>query len=132
MIFETVYKPTAVLLTNVENPWTWLEYEDNYTSKALVFEFVSFYTASVYIAFFKDKFLMYPDDDKMWTEGQGLDVIIFILPGCLSELSVQLSICLLWWENMKTAVIQHPAICTAEVKELLEHIWSVHPITTFS
>jgi len=36
------------------------EYDDNYTFKVFVFQFVNFYSSIFYIAFFKGKFVGYP------------------------------------------------------------------------
>lgn len=40
-------------MTNYENPRTQTEYEDSYTFKIFLFEFVNFYSSLIYIAFFK-------------------------------------------------------------------------------
>ena len=40
-------------MTNLENPRTQTEYEDNFTFKIFVFEFMNFYSSLIYIAFFK-------------------------------------------------------------------------------
>lgn len=41
------------MLTNMENPRTQTEYEDSYTFKIFIFEFMNFYSSLIYIAFFK-------------------------------------------------------------------------------
>lgn len=47
------YHQLALWLTNLENPRTQTEYEDNFTFKIFVFEFMNFYSSLIYIAFFK-------------------------------------------------------------------------------
>lgn len=50
------YHKIAIQLTNLENPRTQTEYEDSYTFKIFVFEFMNFYSSLIYIAFFKVTF----------------------------------------------------------------------------
>jgi anoctamin-4 len=53
-IFGTqFYHRLALVLTNLENPRTQSEYEDSFTFKIFVFEFMNFYSSLIYIAFFK-------------------------------------------------------------------------------
>lgn len=47
------YHNLAIMLTNLENPRTQTEYEDSYTFKIFLFEFMNFYSSLIYIAFFK-------------------------------------------------------------------------------
>lgn len=47
------YHKLAIYLTNLENPRTQTEYEDSYTFKIFLFEFLNFYSSLIYIAFFK-------------------------------------------------------------------------------
>lgn len=54
------YHQLAIWLTNVENPRTQTEYEDSYTFKIFLFEFVNFYSSLIYIAFFKVRHLFRP------------------------------------------------------------------------
>uniref|UniRef100_A0A182MJA7 Anoctamin n=1 Tax=Anopheles culicifacies TaxID=139723 RepID=A0A182MJA7_9DIPT len=58
-----IYHKLALYLTNMENPRTQTEYEDSYTVKIFVFEFMNFYSSLIYIAFFKGRFYDYPGDD---------------------------------------------------------------------
>lgn len=51
-----IYHKLALFLTNLENPRTQTEYEDSYTIKIFVFEFMNFYSSLIYIAFFKGRF----------------------------------------------------------------------------
>lgn len=48
-----VYHHLALWLTNKENPRTQTEYENSYTFKIFLFEFMNFYSSLIYIAFFK-------------------------------------------------------------------------------
>lgn len=47
----------------LQNPRTQIEYEDSYTFKIFVFEFMNYYSSLIYIAFFKGRFYDYPGDD---------------------------------------------------------------------
>ncbi|PSN52662.1 hypothetical protein C0J52_06028 [Blattella germanica] len=60
MILTKIYQRLALWLTNLENPRTQTEYEDSYTFKIFVFQFVNFYSSLIYIAFFKiaNKYLL--------------------------------------------------------------------------
>ena len=55
MFFSYIYQTLATKLTDIECPRTETEYEDSYTVKMFVFQFVNFYSSIVYIAFFKGK-----------------------------------------------------------------------------
>lgn len=77
---KQVYHRLAIYLTTIEvsrknvygcltitdklqNPRTQTEYEDSYTFKIFVFEFMNYYSSLIYIAFFKGRFYDYPGDD---------------------------------------------------------------------
>jgi Calcium-activated chloride channel. len=47
------YHHLALYLTNLENPRTQTEYENSFTFKIFVFEFMNYYSSLIYIAFFK-------------------------------------------------------------------------------
>ena len=53
MISFQIYKYVAEWLTNLECPRTFTDYEDSYTSKVFLFQFINFYASLFYIAFFK-------------------------------------------------------------------------------
>ena len=55
MLFSNIYQTLAIKLTDLECPRTETEYEDSYTVKMFVFQFVNFYSSIVYIAFFKGR-----------------------------------------------------------------------------
>ncbi|KAK6640619.1 hypothetical protein RUM44_012315 [Polyplax serrata] len=89
MIMSKFYEWLAQKLTRWEMHRTQSEYDDNYTFKVFVFQFVNFYSSIFYIAFFKGRFVGYP----------GNYVYIFNMRneeceegGCLIELAQQLAI----------------------------------------
>ncbi|XP_066153785.1 anoctamin-4 isoform X1 [Euwallacea fornicatus] len=87
------YHTLAIYLTNLESPRTTTEYEDSYTFKIFLFEFINFYSSLIYIAFFKGRFFDYPGDitsrksEFFRVKGDICDPV-----GCLSELCIQLAI----------------------------------------
>ncbi|XP_017770278.1 PREDICTED: anoctamin-4-like [Nicrophorus vespilloides] len=93
MFLTRFYHNIAISLTNLENPRTQTEYEDSYTFKIFVFEFMNFYSSLIYIAFFKGRFFDYPGDtisrssEFLRVKGDVCDPA-----GCLSELCIQLAI----------------------------------------
>ncbi|XP_049855202.1 anoctamin-4-like [Schistocerca gregaria] len=93
MILTRLYQRIATLLTNLENPRTQTEYEDSYTFKIFVFQFVNFYSSLIYIAFFKGRFYKYPGDKEARRDAfQRLTLDVCDPAGCLSELCIQLAI----------------------------------------
>ncbi|CRL03590.1 CLUMA_CG016250, isoform A, partial [Clunio marinus] len=93
MLLTKVYHRLAIYLTTIENPRTQTEYEDSYTFKIFVFEFMNYYSSLIYIAFFKGRFYDYPGDDgARKNEFFKLKGDICDPAGCLSELCIQLSI----------------------------------------
>uniref|UniRef100_A0A182NDF6 Anoctamin n=1 Tax=Anopheles dirus TaxID=7168 RepID=A0A182NDF6_9DIPT len=98
-----IYHKLALYLTNMENPRTQTEYEDSYTVKIFVFEFMNFYSSLIYIAFFKGRFYDYPGDDvARKSEFLRLKGDICDPAGCLSELCIQLAIIMVGkqcWNN---------------------------------
>ncbi|XP_025830973.1 anoctamin-4-like [Agrilus planipennis] len=93
MFLTRFYHKLAIYLTNLENPRTQTEYEDSYTFKIFLFEFLNFYSSLIYIAFFKGRFFDYPGDtisrssEFLRVKGDVCDPA-----GCLSELCIQLAI----------------------------------------
>ncbi len=56
LTYETyfqVYEYIALWLTNMEFPRTQTDFEDSYTLKKFLFQFINFYSSLFYIAFFK-------------------------------------------------------------------------------
>ncbi|KAK6625541.1 hypothetical protein RUM43_005840 [Polyplax serrata] len=93
MILTKFYHQLAIWLTNIENPRTQSEYEDSFTFKIFLFEFVNFYSSLIYIAFFKGRFFMYPGDmDARSSQFLKLKGDVCDPAGCLSELCIQLAI----------------------------------------
>ncbi|XP_044738568.1 anoctamin-4 isoform X2 [Chrysoperla carnea] len=93
MILTRIYHKLALWLTNLENPRTQTEYEDSYTFKIFIFEFMNFYSSLIYIAFFKGRFFDYPGDEtSRHNEFLRLKGDICDPAGCLSELCIQLAI----------------------------------------
>ncbi|XP_054691645.1 anoctamin-7 isoform X1 [Grus americana] len=60
LILSKIYTSLAHFLTKWEMHRTQTKYEDAFTFKVFVFQFVTFYSSPVYIAFFKGKFVGYP------------------------------------------------------------------------
>ncbi|XP_009282514.1 PREDICTED: anoctamin-7 [Aptenodytes forsteri] len=60
LILSKIYISLAHFLTKWEMHRTQTKYEDAFTFKVFVFQFVTFYSSPVYIAFFKGKFVGYP------------------------------------------------------------------------
>ncbi|XP_063218601.1 anoctamin-4 [Bacillus rossius redtenbacheri] len=93
MILTKLYQKLALWLTNVENPRTQIEYEDSYTFKIFVFQFVNFYSSLIYIAFFKGRFFKHPGDKAARSSALlQLKMDVCDPAGCLSELCIQLAI----------------------------------------
>lgn len=106
------YHKLAIYLTNLESPRTTTEYEDSYTFKIFLFEFINFYSSLIYIAFFKVGKNMWPPSkmvfQQIWPQGRFFDYPgdtitrkseffrvkgdICDPAGCLSELCIQLAI----------------------------------------
>ncbi|KAK7882262.1 hypothetical protein WMY93_028436 [Mugilogobius chulae] len=60
MILSKVYTNLARILTRWEMHRTQTEYEDMFTLKVFIFQFVNFYSSPVYISFFKGRFVGVP------------------------------------------------------------------------
>ncbi|XP_015836241.1 anoctamin-4 isoform X2 [Tribolium castaneum] len=93
MCLTRFYHRLTIYLTNMENPRTQTEYEDSYTFKIFLFEFMNFYSSLIYIAFFKGRFYAFPGDaairESIFSRVKG---DICDPAGCLSELCIQLAI----------------------------------------
>lgn len=57
-ILQFVYNKLAIFLTDWENPPTKTAYEDSFTRKMALFQFVNNYTSIFYIAFFKSELIV--------------------------------------------------------------------------
>ncbi|XP_048397509.1 anoctamin-7-like [Stegostoma tigrinum] len=60
LLLARVYTSLAHLLTRWEMHKTQSKYEDAFTFKVFVFQFINFYSSPIYIAFFKGRFVGYP------------------------------------------------------------------------
>ncbi|XP_060690988.1 anoctamin-7-like isoform X1 [Hemiscyllium ocellatum] len=61
LLLARVYTSLAHLLTRWEMHRTQSKYEDAFTFKVFVFQFINFYSSPIYIAFFKGRFVGYPE-----------------------------------------------------------------------
>lgn len=87
MVLSKVYTLLAQVLTRWEMHRTQTQYEDMFTLKVFIFQFVNFYSSPVYIAFFKGRFVGIPGNYNtlfgVRTEDCGAG-------GCLIELAQEL------------------------------------------
>ncbi|KAK6303538.1 hypothetical protein J4Q44_G00259920 [Coregonus suidteri] len=60
LLMGQVYTALALQLTKWEMQRTQTQYEDAFTFKVFVFQFVNFYSSPFYVAFFKGRFVGYP------------------------------------------------------------------------
>merc|ERR1719367_457780 len=60
VIMNNLYSYVAKWLTDLECPRTFTDYEDSYTFKVFLFQFINYYSSLFYIAFFKGKFYTDP------------------------------------------------------------------------
>ena len=90
-VLKYVYNKLAVWLTNWENPATRSSYEDSFTMKMALFQFVNTFSSIIYIAFFKSEIIV-------GTPGRYTRVLgKYRLngcseQGCFLELAIQISI----------------------------------------
>ncbi|XP_065837572.1 anoctamin-4-like isoform X2 [Oscarella lobularis] len=100
-ILDRIYQRIAEFLTNWENHRTQTEFEDNFTFKMFLFQFVNYYSSVFYIAFFKGKFNGYPGNYhtpfgfRMEECGTG---------GCMIELTIQLAIIMVGKQVLNNAM----------------------------
>ncbi|CAK6448411.1 unnamed protein product [Pipistrellus nathusii] len=60
LVLSKVYVALAHILTRWEMHRTQTQFEDAFTLKVFIFQFVNFYSSPIYIAFFKGRFVGYP------------------------------------------------------------------------
>ncbi|CAG0920337.1 unnamed protein product [Notodromas monacha] len=89
VILNYIYQFIATRLTNMEYPRTQTQFEDSYTMKMFLFQFINYYSSLVYIAFFKGKFADHPGSVQS-RESYTYDLCD--PAGCLFELCIQLAI----------------------------------------
>merc|ERR1719361_1775542 len=86
VIMNKLYSYVAKWLTDLECPRTFTDYEDSYTFKVFLFQFINYYSSLFYIAFFKGKFYKDPRTNSGF-QGDECDAA-----GCFYELSLNLII----------------------------------------
>ncbi|XP_023213768.1 anoctamin-7-like isoform X2 [Centruroides sculpturatus] len=89
MALGKVYESLALKLTQWEMHRTQTDFDNNLTFKVFLFQFVNYYSSIFYIAFFKGRFVGYPDH---YTYLMGLRNEDCNSSGCLMELAQQLAI----------------------------------------
>ncbi|XP_065224675.1 anoctamin-2-like [Planococcus citri] len=89
MILNMFYNKVAIYLTNLELPRTQTDFENSLSIKMYIFQFVNYYSALMYIAFLKGKFVGYP---KKYNRIFGYRQEECSPGGCLIEMSIQLAI----------------------------------------
>ncbi|XP_059479818.1 anoctamin-4-like [Neocloeon triangulifer] len=105
VLLTRFYHRLALWLTNLENPRTQTEYEDSFTFKIFVFEFMNFYSSLIYIAFFKGRFFVHPGDQHARSsEFLRLKGDVCDPAGCLSELCIQLAIIMVGKQGLNNFV----------------------------
>uniref|UniRef100_A0A8C4VRW3 Anoctamin n=1 Tax=Gopherus evgoodei TaxID=1825980 RepID=A0A8C4VRW3_9SAUR len=87
LILSKIYIALAHFLTKWEMHRTQTKYEDAFTFKVFVFQFVNFYSSPIYIAFFKGRFVGYPGHYKTLLGIRNEDCGA---GGCLIELAQEL------------------------------------------
>ncbi|XP_045615890.1 anoctamin-4 isoform X2 [Procambarus clarkii] len=93
IILNYFYEKLVSWLTDLEVPRTETEYEDSFTLKMFLFQFINFYSSLIYIAFFKGRFFYHPGDTEARTNVlMKLRYDMCDPAGCLFELFVQLAI----------------------------------------
>uniref|UniRef100_UPI00358E7897 anoctamin-7 isoform X1 n=1 Tax=Myxine glutinosa TaxID=7769 RepID=UPI00358E7897 len=89
LVMGQVYTSLAEQLTKWEMHRTQSQYEDAFTFKVFIFQFVNFYSSPFYVAFFKGRFVGYPGHYKKLLGTRNEDCGP---GGCLIELAQQLII----------------------------------------
>lgn len=101
IIFNYLYTILAEYLTELELLRTQTEFDDSFTLKIYLLQFVNYYASIFYIAFFKGKFIGYPGDYNRFfayrQEECGFG-------GCLMELCIQLAIIMVGKQTMNSII----------------------------
>ncbi|KAL3882735.1 hypothetical protein ACJMK2_029046 [Sinanodonta woodiana] len=90
LVLNQLYLKIGLLLTNMEQHRTETEWEDAFTFKMFLFQFVNYYSSIFYIAFFKGRFIGRPgayDYNLFGYRQEECDPA-----GCLIELCIQMAI----------------------------------------
>ncbi|KAK3580685.1 hypothetical protein CHS0354_017968 [Potamilus streckersoni] len=102
LVLNRLYLKIGLLLTNLEHHRTETQWEDAFTFKMFLFQFVNFYSSIFYIAFFKGKFIGRPGDYNYTLFGFRQEECN--PAGCLIELCLQMAIIMVGkqvWGNIK-------------------------------
>ncbi|KAK2168869.1 hypothetical protein NP493_1213g00020 [Ridgeia piscesae] len=89
IFLNKIYQELAIFLTNLEQPRTDTEYNDSFTFKMFLFQFINFYSAIFYVAFFKGRLGGRPGD---YDRTLGYRAEECDPAGCLIELCIQLGV----------------------------------------
>lgn len=89
VLLNFIYHYVAVFLTDLECARTKSKYDRSLIMKIFGFQFISYYTPIIYIAFFKDNFVGYPGH---WNRLFGLRQETCTEDGCLKSLNAYLTI----------------------------------------
>uniref|UniRef100_A0A0N5BL02 Anoctamin n=1 Tax=Strongyloides papillosus TaxID=174720 RepID=A0A0N5BL02_STREA len=109
MLLNRLYNKLAFQLTCWECPRTQSDFDNSYTLKVFLFQFVNYYTSLFYIAFFKGRFNSVPnaldktDNDAQSTFRPSLEQCD--PSGCMVELVIQLGTIMIG-KQMLTAIIE--------------------------
>ncbi|KAM8953173.1 anoctamin-7 [Pelodytes ibericus] len=116
LILSKVYTALAHFLTHWEMHRTHTAYEDAFTFKVFIFEFVNYYSTPIYIAFFKGRFVGFP----------GHEITILRIHnescnpgGCLIELAQQMLIIMVGKQilnNIKEFIFPKLVLCWHKLK----------------
>uniref|UniRef100_A0A1W7RAZ4 Anoctamin n=1 Tax=Hadrurus spadix TaxID=141984 RepID=A0A1W7RAZ4_9SCOR len=100
MLLGRMYEKIAIKLTDWEMHRTQTEYENHFTFKVFVFQFVNFYSSIFYIAFFKGRFVGYPGHyNKLF----GIRGETCGNSGCFIELALQLAVIMIGKQMINNA-----------------------------
>ncbi|CAK9298490.1 unnamed protein product [Gordionus sp. m RMFG-2023] len=88
LLLNKVYSKIATILTNIECPRTSTDYEDSYTIKMFLFQFINYYSSLIYIAFFKGRYGDPTGDNKIF----GFRQDPCEPAGCMAELFIQFAV----------------------------------------
>ena len=119
LVLNKIYGHIAIILTDMELPRTNSEYTDNFAIKMYMFEFVNFYLAIFYVAFFKSELGGWPGS---YHYSAGYRVDKCDPSGCVIELCIQVCnsgvICGLWlaaylwfFVSLDACIFPIPSIC---------------------
>ena len=92
-LLKFFYEKLALWLTNWENPRTETDYQDSFTYKMFLFQFVNTYSSIFYIAFFKLNLVIgTPGNYRRFGGKDGFRLDGCGAAGCMIDLCIQLAI----------------------------------------